>query len=79
MREPNPGEAPADLYDLFVRGPRIALGGYGGGLEANLGDFVREALIWITYNWTLLGGSHFTTWARKLAMNVVLAELKRGR
>ncbi len=45
MREPNPGEAPADLYDLLVRGPRIALGGYGGGLEANLGDCVQEALI----------------------------------
>jgi hypothetical protein len=29
----------ADLYDLLVRGLRAAFGGYGGGLEANVGDF----------------------------------------
>ncbi len=40
----------ADPYDLLVRGLRAAFGGYGGGLEANFGDFAQEALIKITDN-----------------------------
>jgi hypothetical protein len=46
----NPGEALADLYDLPVHGLRAALGGYGRGVEANVEDFVQEALIKITGN-----------------------------
>jgi DNA-directed RNA polymerase specialized sigma24 family protein len=33
-----------------VRGLRAALGGYGGGVEANVEDFAQEALIKITGN-----------------------------
>ena len=77
---PNPDEALADLYDLLVRGLRAAFGSYGGGIEANFGDFAQEALIRITGNLdSFRGESRFTTWAQKIAMNVALTELKRSR
>jgi RNA polymerase sigma-70 factor, ECF subfamily len=77
---PNPDEALADLYDLLVRGLRAAFGSYGGGVEANFGDFAQEALIRITGKLdSFRGESRFTTWAQKIAMNVALTELKRRR
>jgi RNA polymerase sigma-70 factor (ECF subfamily) len=80
LRGPNSGEALADLYDLLVHGLRAALGGYGGGVEANVGDFAQEALIKITGNLdSFRGESRFTTWAQKIAMNVALTELRRRR
>ena len=80
VRRPNPGKALADLYDLLVRGLKAALGSYGGGVEANVGDFAQEALIKITGNLdSFRGESRFTTWAQKIAMNVALTELKRRR
>jgi RNA polymerase sigma-70 factor, ECF subfamily len=76
----NPDEALADLYDLLVRGLRAAFGGYGGGVEANFGDFAQEALIRIMDNLdSFRGESRFTSWAQKIAMNVALTELKRRR
>jgi RNA polymerase sigma-70 factor, ECF subfamily len=80
LRGPNPDGALADLYDLLVRGLGAALGGYGGGVEANFGDFAQEALIKITANLdSFRGESRFTTWAKKIALNVALTELKRKR
>src|ERR687897_3043369 len=80
LREPNPDEALADLYDLLVRGLRVGLGNYGGGADANVEDFAQEALIKITGNLdSFRGESRFTTWAQKIAMNVALTELKRRR
>jgi RNA polymerase sigma-70 factor (ECF subfamily) len=80
LRGPNPDEALADLYDLLVRGLRVGLGSYGGGVDANVGDFAQEALIKITGNLdSFRGESSFTTWALKIAMNVALTELKRRR
>src|ERR671910_1135766 len=80
LRGPNSGEALADLYDLLVRGLRAALGGYGGGVEANAEDFAQEALIKITGTLdSFRGESRFTTWAQKIAMNVALTELRRRR
>jgi RNA polymerase sigma-70 factor, ECF subfamily len=80
LRGPNPDEALADLYDLLVRGLRAAFGGYGGGVEANFGDFAQEALIRITGSLdSFRRESRFTTWAQKIAMNVALNELKRRR
>jgi RNA polymerase sigma-70 factor (ECF subfamily) len=80
LRGPNPDGALADLYDLLVRGLGSALGGYGGGVEANFGDFAQEALIKITGNLdSFRGESRFTTWAQKIAVNVALTELKRRR
>src|ERR671910_168478 len=80
LRGPHPDEAFADLYDLLVRGLRVGLGSYGGGVDANVGDFAQEALIKITGNLdSFRGESRFTTWAMKIAMNVALTELKRRR
>jgi RNA polymerase sigma factor (sigma-70 family) len=80
LRGPNPDAALADLYDLLVRGLRAALGGYRGGVDANIEDFAQEALIKITTNLdSFRGESRFTTWAQKIAMNVALTELKRRR
>jgi RNA polymerase sigma-70 factor (ECF subfamily) len=80
LRGPNPDRALADLYELLVRGLAAALGGYGGGLEANFGDFAQEALIKITGNLdSFRGESRFTTWAQKIAINVALTELARKR
>jgi RNA polymerase sigma-70 factor, ECF subfamily len=80
LRGPNPDGALADLYDLLVRGLGAALGGYGGGVEANFGDFAQEALIRITGSLdSFRGESRFTTWAQKIAVNVALTELKRKR
>jgi RNA polymerase sigma-70 factor (ECF subfamily) len=80
LRGPNPGRALADLYDLLVRGLKAALGSYGSGVEANVGDFAQEALIKITSNLdSFRGESRFTTWAQKIAMNLALTELKRRR
>src|SRR5918994_1311711 len=80
LRGPNPDGALADLYDLLVRGLKVAIGSYRGGVEANVGDFAQEALIKITGNLdSFRGESRFTTWAQKIAMNVALTELKRMR
>jgi len=80
LRGPNPNGALADLYDLLVRGLRAALGGRAGGAEANIEDFAQEALLKITNNLdSFRGESRFTTWAKKIAMNVALTELKRRR
>jgi RNA polymerase sigma-70 factor, ECF subfamily len=80
LRGPNPEGALADLYDLLVRGLKAALGSYGSGVEANVGDFAQEALIKITGNLdSFRGESRFTTWAQKIAVNVALTELKRKR
>jgi RNA polymerase sigma-70 factor (ECF subfamily) len=80
LRGPNPNEALADLYDLLVSGLRAALGGRAGGADANIEDFAQEALLKITSNLdSFRGESRFTTWAKKIAMNVALTELKRRR
>src|SRR5918994_2000533 len=80
LRGPNPDEALGDLYDLLVRGLKAGLGSYGGGVDANAGDFAQEALIKITGNLnSFRGESRFTTWVQKIAMNVALTELKRRR
>jgi len=77
LRGPNPNGALADLYDVLVRGLRAAL---GGRAEANIEDFAQEALLKITNNLdSFRGESRFTTWAKKIAMNVALTELKRRR
>jgi RNA polymerase sigma-70 factor (ECF subfamily) len=80
LRGPNPDEAHADLYELLVRGLRAALGGRADGVDANIGDFAQEALIKIVSNLdSFRGESRFTTWAKKIAINVALTELKRRR
>src|ERR671911_1684774 len=80
LRGANPDEALADLYALLIRGLRVGLRNYGGGVDANAEDFAQEALIKITGNLdSFRGESRFTTWAQKIAMNVALTELRRRR
>src|ERR671911_3129365 len=80
LRGANPDEALADLYALLIRGLRVGLRNYGGGVDANAEDFAQEALIKITGNLnSFRGESRFTTWAQKIAINVALTELKRRR
>ena len=80
LRGPNPDEPLSDLYDLLVRGLRAALGGRVGGADADIEDFAQEALLKIMSNLdSYRGESRFTTWAKKIAMNVALTELKRRR
>jgi RNA polymerase sigma-70 factor, ECF subfamily len=56
------------------------LGGRAGGADANIEDFAQEALLNIMSNLdSFRGESRFTTWAKKIAMNVALTELKRRR
>jgi RNA polymerase primary sigma factor len=56
---------------------RAALGGRAG---ANIEDFAQEALLKITNNLdSFRGESHFTTWAKNIAMNVALTERRRWR
>lgn len=77
MRGPDPDEALADLYDLLVGGLGASL---GGRAEANTEDFAQEALLKITGNLdSFRGESRFTTWAKKIAMNLAFTELKRRR
>ncbi len=77
LRGPDPDETLADLYDLLVGGLKAAL---GGRADANIEDFAQEALLKITRNLdSFRGESRFTTWAKKIAMNVALTELKRSR
>jgi RNA polymerase sigma-70 factor, ECF subfamily len=80
LRGPDPNEALADLYEVLLRGLRAALGGRANGVDANIEDFAQEALIKIMSNLdSFRGESRFTTWAKKIAMNVALTELKRRR
>jgi RNA polymerase sigma-70 factor, ECF subfamily len=80
LRGPDPNEALADLYEVLLRGLRAALGGRADGVDANIEDFAQEALIKIMSNLdSFRGESRFTTWAKKIAMNVALTELKRRR
>lgn len=77
LRGPDPDEALADLYDLLVGGLGASL---GGRAEANIEDFAQEALLKITGNLdSFRGESRFTTWAKKIAMNLAFTELKRRR
>ncbi len=56
------------------------MGGRAGGADANIEDFAQEALLKIMSNLdSFRGESRFTTWAKKIAMNVALTELKRRR
>jgi RNA polymerase sigma-70 factor (ECF subfamily) len=80
LRGPDLSEALADLYDLLVRSLRAALSGRAGGADANFEDFAQEASLKIIDNLdSFRGESRFTTWAKKIAMNVALTELKRRR
>lgn len=73
-------KALADLRGLLVRGLRYALADRYGVTEADLEDFVQEALLKVLNGLdSFRGESRFTTWAHKIAIRVALTELRRRR
>ncbi|MEK6256056.1 MAG: RNA polymerase sigma factor [Chloroflexota bacterium] len=81
LRDPADDEALSDLRQTLVRGLRAALAGrVKTDLEANVEDFVQEALLKILKSIeTFRGESRFTTWAQKVAIHVAFTELRRRR
>lgn len=69
----------ADLRVVLLRGLRYGLASYGV-TEADLEDFVQEALLKVLDNLdSFRGEARFTTWAQKVAARVALSELRRRR
>lgn len=81
LREPIEDEALVELRRILVRGLRAALSTrIRTDLEANVEDFVQEALLKILKSLeTFRGESRFTTWAQKIAVHVAFTELRRRR
>jgi len=69
-----------DLHSLLLRGLRVALRSKGRITEADVEDFVQDALLRILPALdTFRGEARFTTWAYKIAIRVALSELRRRR
>jgi RNA polymerase sigma-70 factor (ECF subfamily) len=81
LSEPVSEDALTDLRKILVRGLMAALAGrIHNELEANVEDFVQEALLKIIKSVdTFRGESRFTTWAQKVAVHVAFTELRRRR
>jgi RNA polymerase sigma-70 factor, ECF subfamily len=73
-------EAVHDLRGRLLNGLRYALKQRYGVTEADLEDFVQEALVKILANLnSFRGESKFMTWAQKIAIRVAFSELRRKR
>ena len=69
-----------DLRTVLLRGLRASMVNRSSNVEANLEDFVQEALLKILDGLdTFRGESKFTTWGQKIAVRVALTELRRLR
>ncbi|MBW7884610.1 MAG: sigma-70 family RNA polymerase sigma factor [Caldilineaceae bacterium] len=69
-----------DLRSLLLRGLRGALAGTSKVVDADLEDFVQEALIKILGDLdSFRGKSRFATWAQKISVRVAYSELRRKR
>ncbi len=80
LRGPKREAAIDDLRATLVRGLRYALIQRYGVTEADVEDFVQDALVKIMDALdTFRGESRFTTWAQKIAVRVALSELRRKR
>jgi RNA polymerase sigma-70 factor (ECF subfamily) len=72
--------AVADLHAVLVGGLSSGLGGRTDLDEATIEDLAQDALLKILDALdSFRGESHFTTWARKIAINTALTELRRRR
>ena len=70
----------ADLHAVLVNGLSSGLAGWTGLDEATVEDLAQAALLKILDALdSFRGDSHFTTWARKIAINTALTELRRRR
>ena len=68
------------LHDRLLQGLRYAVRDRYGVTEADLEDFVQDAMVKILDNLdTFRGESKFTTWAQKIAIREALTELRRKR
>jgi RNA polymerase sigma-70 factor (ECF subfamily) len=80
LRGPEREAALSDLRTILVRGLRYALKQKYGVTDADIEDFVQDALVKIMDALdTFRGESRFTTWAQKIAVRVALSELRRKR
>jgi len=75
---PGRDEALTDLRALLVRGLRYGLASWSGVDEATVEDLAQDALLRVLDGLdSFRGESHFTTWARKIAINGAFTELRR--
>jgi RNA polymerase sigma-70 factor (ECF subfamily) len=80
LKGPEQEEALADLRAFLVRGLGYALASYQDVKQANIEDFVQDALLRIMGALdTFRGESKFTTWAQKIAVRVAFTEMRRSR
>jgi RNA polymerase sigma-70 factor (ECF subfamily) len=79
LRSERADGAIADLRLVLLRGLRYGMANHGV-TEADLEDFVQEALLKVLDNLaSFRGEARFTTWAQKIAARVALSELRRRR
>ena len=80
LRSAEPNAALDALRARLTQGLRYALVVKYGVTEADIEDFVQEALLHILDALdSFRGESRFTTWAQKIAVHVALTELRRRR
>lgn len=80
LRGPERDAALEALRTLLVRSLTYAMRDRASVTEADIEDFVQDALLKILDNLdTFRGESRFTTWANKIAVHVALSELRRRR
>jgi len=80
LRGPGRDQALDDLGTLLVRGLRYSMADRPSVTEADLEDFVQDALVKILDALdSFRGESRFTTWAQKIAVRVAFTELRRRR
>ena len=80
LRSAEPNTALDALRARLTQGLRYALVAKYGVTEADIEDFVQEALLRILDALdSFRGESRFTTWAQKIAVHVALTELRRRR
>jgi RNA polymerase sigma-70 factor, ECF subfamily len=80
LRGPNRADAIEDLRATLVRGLRFAMMDRYGVTEADIEDFVQDALLKILDHLDAFEGrSRFLTWAQKIAVREGLSELRRQR
>jgi RNA polymerase sigma-70 factor, ECF subfamily len=80
LRAPDRADAIEDLRAALVRGLRFAMMDRYGVTEADVEDFVQDALVKILDHLdTFEGRSRFLTWAQKIAVREGLSELRRQR
>ncbi len=80
LREPPDPAALEDLRSILLRGLRATLSNRSDIRQADIEDFVQDALLKILGALEgFRGESRFTTWSQKITVRVALTELRRKR